>query len=64
MGKKTGWGVKWDVVKIGAGLFFPAGIPAAIMYYGYDRIYLALVVVSFTGLLAMIWALMGEGAKY
>ena len=37
MGKKTGWGVKWDVVKIGAGLFFPAGIPAAIMYYGYDR---------------------------
>ena len=46
MGKKTGWGVKWDVVKIGAGLFFPAGIPAAIMYYGYDRIYLALVVTT------------------
>ena len=64
MGKKTNWGVKWDVVKWGAALFFPAGIPAAIMYYGYDRIYLALVVVSFTGLLAMIWGLMGEGAKY
>ena len=63
MGKKTGWGVKWgvkwDVVKIGARLFFPAGIPAAIMYYGYDRIYLALVVVSFTGLFAMIWG--GDG---
>ena len=60
MGKKT----NWDVVKWGAALFFPAGIPAAIMYFGFDRIYLWLVVVSFTGLLALIWGLMGEGAKY
>ena len=49
---------------MGAALFFPAGIPAAIMYFGFDRIYLWLVVVSFTGLLALIWGLMGEGAKY
>ena len=64
MNQKSGWGVKWEVVRIGAGLFFGAGIPAAILYFSTSQIYLWLVVVSFTGLLALIWGLMGEGAKY
>ena len=64
MSKKSGWGVKWEVVWPGAGLFFGAGIPAVILCYSMDVIYLWLVVISFTGLLALIWGLMGEGAKY
>ena len=64
MSKKSSWGIKWDFVWPGAGMFFLAGIPAAICYYGFNIIYLWLVVVSFTGLLALIWGLMGEGAKY
>ncbi len=64
MSKKSGWGVKWDVVMVGAGLFFSGGIPAAIFYFGFNIIYIWLVVVAFTGLLAMLWGLMGEGAKY
>jgi len=64
MNKKAKWGIRWDIVGMGAGLFFPAGIPAAILFFGFKTIYIWLVAVSFTGLLAMIWGLMGEGAKY
>jgi len=64
MSKKTAWGVKWEYVRIGSALFFGAGIPAAILYLGFNTIYLWLLAVSFVGLLALIWGLMGEGAKY
>lgn len=64
MSKKSKWGVKWDVVGIGAALLFGAGIPAAIFYFGFNTIYMWLCAAAFTGLLAMIWGLMGEGAKY
>ena len=64
MNKKSTWGVKWEIVGIGAGLLFSGGIPAAILYFGFNTIYIWLVAVSFTGLLAILWGLMGEGAKY
>ncbi|MDB2687535.1 DUF4407 domain-containing protein [Mariniblastus sp.] len=64
MNKKSSWGVRWEYVWPGAGMFFGAGIPAAIMYYGMNTVYIALFAISFTGLLALIWGLMGEGAKY
>ena len=64
MSKKQGWGVKWEVVRYGSALFFGAGLPAAILYFGFNTIYVWLVAVSFAGLLALIYGLMGEGAKY
>ena len=64
MSKKQGWGVKWEIVYLGSTLFFGVGLPAAIFYLGFNTIYISLVAVSFTGLLALIWGLMGEGAKY
>lgn len=64
MNKKQGWGVKWEIVYLGSALFFGAGLPAAIFYYAFNTIYMWLAAVSFTGLLALIWGLMGEGAKY
>ena len=63
MSKKSGWGVKWELVGIGSGIFFSAGIPAAIFYFGYHTIYMWLVAVAFTGFLVLLWGLMGEGAK-
>ena len=56
--------MKWEVVRYCSALFFGAGLPAAILYFGFNTIYVWLVAVSFTGLLALIYGLMGEGAKY
>ena len=64
MNKKSGWGVKWELVGPGAAAFFGAGVPAAIMYFGYNIIYMWLAAVSFTGFLVLLVGLMGEGAKY
>ena len=64
MSKKNPWGVKWGHVGTGALFFLGAGIPAAIFYFGYGTIHIGFVAAPFTGLLVLLWGLMGEGAKY
>ena len=64
MSRQSGWGVKWHLVQIGAGLMLFGGVPAGLLLYFSSTIYMWLWAVSFTGLLVALWGLMGEGAKW